>query len=432
MEKLLIMNRKKRLFAFISSLLLIYGCSTSVPNISTDKTYKFSTESLSESYLERKLFHLLNSGPGMVKELEYGRVKHPASVKSVIEDNPEILTAINLMPEINTRKQASTVFADFLTYLGQPMRIIGSNAGNFFFINSDGTGLNTITSSNPNYHRTSPSISPDGKKIVFFVLYFGGGLDFNVFTMDTDGQNETQLTFNPGEEGFPVWTPDGKILYYANINSNPGLYKMDSDGQNSTLFLENASQPIYSPDKTKIAYRKYQPGSNAVYLWVCNADGSNQHQVSSQQAQQDGFSWSPDSMNLVYLHENYRKIYTVKADGTSENLVKDSPPEAGDLTFRVPVWVKNNKIVYFYLQNDNDFNVIQQSINQINSDGSGDKILYNNLNVLSVPMRLSPNGKNILANIDGYLYSLRLDGTSNLTPVTGDGAGNGLGGAWVP
>src|SRR5256885_8057761 len=38
-------------------------------------------------------------------------------------------------------------------------------------------------------------------------------------------------------------------------------------------------QPVWSPDGSKIAYTSRQPGAQS-RIWVMNADGSNQHQLS--------------------------------------------------------------------------------------------------------------------------------------------------------
>src|ERR1044072_7168181 len=57
-----------------------------------------------------------------------------------------------------------------------------------------------------------PRWSPDGKKVAFAS---DRGGSYEIWTMDADGTNLRQLTFNsPPNTSFPVWSPDGTRLLY--------------------------------------------------------------------------------------------------------------------------------------------------------------------------------------------------------------------------
>ncbi|MEO0137274.1 MAG: hypothetical protein ABIL86_07055 [candidate division WOR-3 bacterium] len=63
------------------------------------------------------------------------------------------------------------------------------------------------------------SIAPDGKKIVFASNKgtkenTGTRLNSNLWAVNIDGSNLLQLTFHPGDDICPVWSQDGKYIYF--------------------------------------------------------------------------------------------------------------------------------------------------------------------------------------------------------------------------
>ena len=95
-----------------------------------------------------------------------------------------------------------------------------------------------------------PSWSPDGKQIAF--AHHAGTSDICKINLDTS--KETCLPQAPGREGWPTWSPDGKqIAYYASLIPGAGLshsaiYKMNSDGSNSTVVTNVPTQQASAPD----------------------------------------------------------------------------------------------------------------------------------------------------------------------------------------
>ena len=118
------------------------------------------------------------------------------------------------------------------------MSMMNSADLQIYVINTDGTGLRQLTSNDSN--NADPVWSPDGTKITFGSDREGGG-KLNIFIMNADGSEVTQLTHFevPDEAGDTNWSSDGtKIAFEYDINgmkqSDPNAYAevwtMNPDG----------------------------------------------------------------------------------------------------------------------------------------------------------------------------------------------------------
>jgi sugar lactone lactonase YvrE len=132
-------NKKLSLFLIF---ILLTGCNTPIPINSQLKSEKdefsddlnYSTEALTEGYLSRKFNFLLNpvNEAKLLKELEYGRVKHPYLVRDVMDANPGMLTTITLLAGVVSRREVSPVFNDFINFLDQAPNTVTTFSGTGF------------------------------------------------------------------------------------------------------------------------------------------------------------------------------------------------------------------------------------------------------------------------------------------------------------
>ncbi|MFQ6070127.1 MAG: S41 family peptidase [Candidatus Aminicenantales bacterium] len=103
-----------------------------------------------------------------------------------------------------------------------------------------------------------PKFSPDGKLIAFTGEYDGNG---DVYVMNSYGGKITRVTYHPGYDEVVGWHPlKNKILFRSNRHSYSRfnrLYLISPDGTGlEELILHEAAQGSFSPDGKKIAYNK--------------------------------------------------------------------------------------------------------------------------------------------------------------------------------
>lgn len=101
---------------------------------------------------------------------------------------------------------------------------------------------------------------------------------------------------------------------------------MDGDGAKQKL-LAHGDAPDWSPDGTQIAYAR------GGQIWVMNANGSENTQVTHSETRKNGPSWSPDGRQMVFIIAPTRathgprrpKLGVMKADGTGSSQLTASP-----------------------------------------------------------------------------------------------------------
>ncbi len=109
-----------------------------------------------------------------------------------------------------------------------------------------------------------------------------------IFTLGIDGGTPRQRTFSANNHGSPIWSKDGKSLYFsANLHENNELEPRDSEVYQLDLNTGNVkpltsrfgpdANPVLSPDGKKIAFTgsddTYQ-GYEVTNLYVMNVDGT--------------------------------------------------------------------------------------------------------------------------------------------------------------
>ncbi|HTY05773.1 MAG TPA: hypothetical protein VMC86_04585 [Gemmatimonadales bacterium] len=168
--------------------------------------------------------------------------------------------------------------------------------------------------------------------------------DYDIYASDPDGSHKVRLTANKGYDAEGTLSPDGKtIVFTSQREGDLDIYTMNVDGtgvRRLTNTLGYDGGPTFSPDGKLIVYRAYHPSTTAdsaeyrallaqgvvrptkMDLWVMNADGSNQRQVTHLAGASFAPAFFPDSKRIIFSSNfpdptsEHFDLYAVNLDGS--------------------------------------------------------------------------------------------------------------------
>jgi Ca2+-binding RTX toxin-like protein len=134
----------------------------------------------------------------------------------------------------------------------------------------------------------------------------------NVCQALSDGSSAGVLISNATD---PVWSPDGSKIAFSR---NGDIWTANADGTSATLFVSGATNPTWAPNGTTIAYVK------TVDSHIYERAGSTETQLTSGAGSFDGDpAFSPDGTKLVYERAsggNY-DLFVLTLGGSTASLV---------------------------------------------------------------------------------------------------------------
>ena len=261
-----------------------------------------------------------------------------------------------------------------------------------------------------------PMDDDDEKQIIVFASNRDtNDTNYEIYSINLHGGNETRLTNNLTNDQFPSWSPDGtKIVFGSNRDGNYEIYTMDADGTNQTRLTNHINTdyyPTWSHDGTKIAFTSWRDGNGEIY--TMDADGTNLTNVTNNIKEDSSPSWSLDGSKIVFksCSDGNSEIYTMNTDGTNQVRITETGSDE-----MYPVWSADGTKIVF----QSNIMIVQQELFYMDSDGTNITRITNN-STEDKNATWSPDGTKLVferyENFNVNLYSINSDGT-NLTNIT--------------
>lgn len=199
--------------------------------------------------------------------------------------------------------------------------------------------------------------APETAKIAFMSKRDGNA---EIYSMNSDGSDQINLTQHPAADYNPTWSPNGKqILFSSDRDGIFDLYLMDPDGTNVRRVFKSSKyrmEAAWSPDGKRIAYAQGAPGKAILQfgmrfvpyadltLCVAAVNGDSVEKLT------DGFnpSWSPDGREIAFVVGGRKGtplgIFDLQRRSRKILLLKEMPWTLG------PSWSRDDKIAFAKLE----------------------------------------------------------------------------------
>lgn len=157
-----------------------------------------------------------------------------------------------------------------------------------------------------------PTWSPDGVWVAF-EAYYDGDFDIRIIPIDA-GQDPIQLTNHPANDTDPTWDPAGRrIAFVSDRDGSPDIFIANLDQPDNRFINLTQSvnifegHPIFNADSTWLAFTQVESGRTDIHLRDLSdlsrpaiPLGAGEHPV-----------WSPDGSSLAAIVRSSQKTHLV-------------------------------------------------------------------------------------------------------------------------
>ena len=249
--------------------------------------------------------------------------------------------------------------------------------------------------------------TPTPKPDIVFVSDRDG--DSEIFVMESNGNNVTQLTENESNDWNPKWSPDGmSISFDSDRDGFLFPYIMNSDGSNQRLISQNLPDEYHlltrwAPDGQKIAV-----WNENIFCIVTVTDGSLlfKTQATSEETFRDA-SWSPTGKQIALTYDNGSKS-TISILSVDEGDIK--PIARLDDFVQLILWSPDGNKIAFSASCGMD---CAAAVFVINPDGSNLVKLTDNSDPHWI-RRWTSDSKYILYDFPNSAFLINIDGSEKI------------------
>jgi Tol biopolymer transport system component len=231
-----------------------------------------------------------------------------------------------------------------------------TQAGDIWVMRADGSNRRQVTRTRDPAYDFDPSLSPDGRRVVFRTSRGRYAPDPNgtgvqgIFVRDVDGSHERQI--QPRRGGlFPDWSPDGRRIALSTLRADgtETIVTVDPDGTHAhDTGVVGGECAEWSPDGARLAYC-HHPGNGDFDVWVMDADGSHQRRLTSAPGRDYPGAWSPDGRRIAFGSQRQGSfdVWVMDADGGGQRRLTRGADQESPVA-----WLPDGRIVFSSFHGD--------------------------------------------------------------------------------
>ena len=173
----------------------------------------------------------------------------------------------------------------------------------------------------------------------------------------------TRLTTDPERDLNGIWSPDGRMIaFISNRSGSDQIWLMDADGKNQrqvTKGVAMAAWPAFSPDGSRLVFWSYDSAAGTYGIELVDIDGENMNRkvVVQSHSMLDRPTFHPDGKYIAYgaVTEGNWDIWLVNADtGRKWRLTSDPRMETN------PLWRPDGKALAFKVAPGGEYSLTQE------------------------------------------------------------------------
>jgi TolB protein len=198
----------------------------------------------------------------------------------------------------------------------------------------------------------TPTPTPlPGANLVAFESYRDGNGE--IYLLDTQTGDLTNLTRHPADDRAPAWRPDGgAVAFESHRHGNWEIYVLDLTDGAVTRLTENPAYdgaPAWSPDGSELAFESYRDGNLEIYVMA--VAGGEARRLTDDPAGDYGPAWSPAGQSIAFTswRDGNKEVYVVPAAGGAERNLTRNPADDED-----PAWTADGSALAFVSWRDVD------------------------------------------------------------------------------
>jgi TolB protein len=261
-----------------------------------------------------------------------GRLFAQCRLFDVLVASQTLGTELNAQPK--AWRQLGHRFADEVVRYLTGVRGVGSSeivfsAGRpgkkeIYVVDYDGENLTQITKHNS--ISVTPQLSPDSNRIAY--MSFKDRYPF-LYILDRGAGRLTPFSKRIGLNHAPAWAPDGRTLALClSRDGNTEIYTKNMDGSNERRITNDRASdtsPTFAPDGRRIAFVSDRVGRPNIF--VMDINGRNIQRLSFQGGNAYDPAWSPDGKSIAYVVEKSGEgleIWVMNHDGGNAHRITNS------------------------------------------------------------------------------------------------------------